>query len=750
MSQGCQRLVNIHSESGHYSSHVVAATLVSFWLTLSQTNAQSRETAFGQVRITAVPSKVDRSTLSSKSGVPSTLYCWSFHGSTITAATVDSNGTPLAWRDLYVATPVDDFMVVDFPFEQKEVGVGVDRVAHSLSLYTDLASDTLKPVSVIQLPLAPTGVVFGDLNGDKKTDLLVYDRETPGAIPYFSLGNEKFRQGKPIAPDNAIGSLKLVHLNNDSLLDIVFYDWVRSELHYLYGVGQGKFLDQASSVVEGDVRDFAVTPLTPKGNLDIILACRRPAKIEILKGDGLGDFKLSQRIGLKEPFVSVTVRDINGDGYKDIAGVDGSSSLHVYLNSGDNTFDEHLDFACGRDVTQVAMFDVPQSGLPGVTMLDRGAQHIVSFANGQQPAVIGDSVDIATGLRPRGVVIGDVNGDKLPDVAVVTGGSNSISLYYSDGAGLFGQMGYALPASAHDVVIHSVTDSTARLLISYPESRQVSVFSLDEGDRTATNATISTERPVELLYWNGLRRQAIDFYTLSSPSATLSASMTLFREIESHQFIEQSFRLLPTNTLLGAGVGDMNNDGLPDVAYVYRNNSTGKCELAVSLADSLFTYKQKTFSIELADRNITRSFVWIVDPLRAGHPDIFALNVSPTPVLERLHWIKENTFGRPDTLARDLRIVDAAQLAFVDVDRDGVLDIVVSDQDRGELGWMRARGGTFEPFRRLCSIPVRSHFAWGDLNGDGVPDLAVTMSDSGILRIYNGRTLIRKSLEKSR
>lgn len=679
------------------------------------------------------------------------LYCWSDRATTVTSATLDSIGTAIEWVDHYLGTPIDDFMVIDFPQEHKRVGVGVDRVGRSLSFYANLAADTLRPVSLIQLPILPGNVVFGDLNGDKRTDFLVFDRETPGAIPYFGTGNQKFKPGKLLAPDNAIGSLKLVHLNNDSLLDIVFYDWVRSELHFLYGVGQGKFLDQATSTIDGDVRDFVVTALTAQGNLDILLACRRPSKLEILEGNGLGDFKLSQRLNLREPFSSFTVSDVNGDGYNDIVGVDGSSVLHAFLNAGDNTFDEHLDFVGGKDVDQFALYVEGQRGLAGAVLLDKGAQQLVSFSNGQTGARVADSLDLATGLRPRGVAIADMNGDGAKDVAVVTGASNSISFYFNGGkSGIYGQMGYALQAGAHDVVFHSLADSTARLLISYPDTRQLSLFSLDEKERTSTNATIGTERAAEFLYWNGLRKPAIDFYTFSPPSATLPASMTLFQEIGSHQFIEQSFRLLPSNTLLGAGVGRINSDSLPDVAYVYRNNVTAKSELAVSLADSLFTYKQKTFSLELGDKNIARSYVWVTDLDRKGRPDILLLTVSPTPLLERLRWLKENTFSRPDTLAKDIRIVDDTQVKMVDVDGDGLLDIVINDHDKGEVGWMRAKGGTYEPFRRLCSVPTRSHYAMGDLNGDGIPDLAVTLSDSGILRIYDGKALVRKSLEKSR
>jgi hypothetical protein len=224
----------------------------------------------------------------------------------------------------------------------------------------------------------------------------------------------------------------------------------------------------------------------------------------------------------------------------------------------------------------------------------------------------------------------------------------------------------------------------------------------------------------------------------------------LFQEIESHQFIEQSFRLQPSTTLLGAGVGRLNSDSIPDVAYVYRNNPGGKIELAVSLGDSLYTYKQKSFSIELPEKNVTRSYVWIVDVGQTTHPDIIFLQEGAESLLERVRWIRENTYSRPDTLVADLKIVDWSQLQFVDLDGDGRLDIVVHDAGRGQIGWMKGDSARFEPFRPLCDAPLRSHFALGDLNGDGVPELAVTYSDTGILRIYDGKTMLRRSLEGSR
>jgi hypothetical protein len=750
MTLRCQKLVTNHSDPTYYSPHFFAATLVSFWLTLCQTNAQSRETSFGQIRTSAIPTRVDRFSLTTRVGKYSVLYCWAQHGTVLVSAVLDSTGSATRWEEHQLPSPVDEFMVADFPFEGKKVGVVIDKSERRLSFFNNLSTDTLKPVTTLQVPVTPGGVVFGDLNNDKRTDFVLFDRDTPGAIPYFGIGNEQFRQGKVFAPDNAIGGLRLVHLNNDGLLDIVFYDWVRSEIHLLYGVGQGKFLDQANIAIDGEVRDFAVTPLIPNGNLDIILACRRPSKLEILQGDDLGDFRLNQRIGLRESLLSLAIVDINNDGYKDIVGLDGSSVLHTFLNSGDNTFEDYTDFVVGKESGQFTTASLSLEGPVDAVLLDRGSQQLITLLGAHHNIWPADSVDYSTGVRPRGLTIGDVNGDGLNDITVVTGGSNSIAFYLNrQTTGLSGQSAYPLPASAHDVAFHSLRDSTARFLISYPDSKQVSVFTLDERERSATNATIGTERAVEFLYWNGLRKPAIDFFSFSPPVSSIPASLTLFEEIESHQFIEQNFRLQPSTTLLGAGVGRLNNDSIPDVAYIYRNNASGKIDLAVSLGDSLHTYKQKSFSIELPEKNVNRSYVWIVDVGLTGRPDIVFLQEGTPSMLERVRWIRENTYSRPDTLAADLKIVDWSQLQFVDLDGDGRLDIVVHDAERGQIGWMKGDSARFDAFRPLCDAPLRSHFALGDLNGDGVPDLAVTHSDTGTLRVYDGRSLLRRSLEGS-
>ncbi len=733
-------------ESAHYSSHFFAATLVSFWLTLCQVHAQTRETAFGQVRRTAVMGTFDQFTQGTGAHGESMLYFWSRRGTVLGSVELDSVGRPQGWRNQQFLSPIDEFLMVALPGERRSIGVGIDRVDRRLLLFPNLAPDTLRPVSQVQLPVPPGKVVFGDLNNDSRLDFVVVDRENPGAYPFVGIGSDKFRQGKPIAEDNALSELTLAHLNNDNLVDIVCYDWIRNEIHLLYGIGQGKFLDQAALPVVGEVQGIIAMPLISGGNLDIIVAYSHPSKIDILEGDGLGSFKQGAQLVLRETLTSLLASDVNQDGYRDLVGVDGSSVVRVFLNGGDNTFEDRLDYVGGRGGTQIVLSGGGPSGFPTALTLDRSSRELVSMSSGHRAANIVDSVDFATPLHPRGIAIADVDGDGAKDVSIVSGGSNLLTIGLNDElGGLFGPTGFTLPPGALELKFHSHRDSTARFLISYPESRQTSVMSVEVRDGTATNAIIGTERASEFLYWDGEQKPTISFFSFSSPSGSSGGLLAFFQEMESHQFLERSFRLAPTNTLLTAGVGLLNSDGIPDIAFVSRNNLAGKTELAVSWGDSSYNFRQKTVINEVVEKISSVNYVWTVPTAPPRRSDIVLFRGGARTVLERFKQSKENVFFGPDTIAVDLRIQERSQLRFVDFDGDGTMDLLVRDAAAGTIGWLKGVKDAFEPYRTLCSAPVRIFFDAGDLNVDGILDLAVVFADLGLLRVYDGASLLRTS-----
>lgn len=733
------------SESAHYSSHFFAATIVSFWLTLCQSHAQSRETAFGQVRRSALVGSIENfATGPGVQGEPR-LYCWSRKSSLLISAGFDSLGVPTGWTTQQLIAPVDEFRTEYLSVERKTIAIGIDRSSQQIFIYSPIADDTLKPSIRIQLPLSPSRVVFGDLNNDRRLDFLVVDKTRPGALPFFGLGNETFRQGRLIAEEIAIGDLTLAHLNNDSLTDIVCYDWVRSSIHLLYGIGQGTFLDQASFPVSGELQSLHATPLLPGGDLDIIVSYTLPPRVEVFRGDGLGGFKSGSTVMLGEPFTSLIVHDVNGDQHKDLVGIDAASVIRVYVNGGEPPFEDRLDYMGGRGSMRIALTPGSQSGFPGVVTIDRSSSELVTMLNGHDSAVLHDSVSFATPFRPRGVLIADADGDGAADVSLVSSGSNLLTIYLNTGHGaLYGPTGFLLPAGAHDVKLHSFRDSSARFLISYPESKQVSVMAVDMHGGTATNATISTGHPSDFLFWQSDQSQAVSFFTFSTPTVSSGGLLAFFQEIESRQFLERSFRLPAANPLLAADVGLLNADKFPDVAFISRNNPGGRTEVAVSWGDSTYSFRQKSILFEVAEKSASLQHIWLGTAPKFPSPQIFIYRLGAKAVLERFRYGEDNMFARPDTIADDLRIQDRAHVRFLDFDGDGLTDIVLRDAGSGSMGWLKATTDGFLPFEVLCRTPARVFFDLGDLNGDGILDIAVVLPDRGVLRLYDGATLVRR------
>lgn len=672
-----------------------------------------------------------------------TVFLWNPGENRLVSVTIDTSGNRIATREHRVDTPIDNFIVLDLTQDRRAGGIIVTKGERRLSFIANLDADSLRTVASLTLSITPTGIAVADINNDLRADLLVCDRDNPGVIPYVNVGGFRFRQGSIINPDNAVSALVPVHLNNDNLIDVVFYDWVRSEIHLVYGIGQGKFLDQATLPVEGDLIQLTAAQMTPSGSLDFVLSTQRPSSLQIWEGNGLGDFTPRLRVSEKEPLTSLTLADLNRDGYNDIVGLTKPTKLVVYLSAGMEAQPEHLEFSAGEGGEQVLLSDVDGDDLCDALVLDGEKQQLLLYHNAQASFALKDSLEYVTGLRPTAVVIADVNADGMNDIALANSGSNSLSLCSNNGSnGMLGQANYSVAVEPKYLSIHSRRDSAARFILSYPQSSQVSFLTIDFSERSFTNAIIPVAGETEFLAWGSVDRDQVDFFCFNWASSSGTPSLTLFQQIGPQTFIEKSFRLSIPNSLLGAAVGDVNGDGLPDVAYVYRNNSTGKYEFAMSLGDSASSFKQKTFSYELPEKVIEKSYLWIADVSRDTVPDVVFIFPRVEQTLKVSIGKGDGSFAPPDTIAFGVSIGDREQLRLVDFDVDGLLDIVLNDLNSRSVGWFRGNGGgRFSSYRPLVWYRQVGHFAVGDLNNDGFPDLAVTLTDKGTVMMYDGKFL---------
>ncbi len=723
------------------------ATLVASWLVTYQGRAQSLEASFGVVRSFTLSGDFER--LTSLGFAPqqnNPVLLWSPKNPSVAIVSFDSLGN-LSSQNYTITTTFDDVRLIDLHGTRQSALLLLDRSKKSISFISDLHGDTLIISSMIALPFELSGIAIGDLNNDRREDVLLYDRNTPGTVPYLNRGKGQFTPAPMIAPDNPISTLTLTHLNDDNVLDIVMYDWVKSEIHFLYGVGRARFIDQTIIPINGDLKEMIFVDVNGDLLSDLVLWLSKPSSVQWREGNGLGEFVQRNAVEITEP-TKMSVTDLNGDGWRDFLFLTKKPSLQSLLVGGDDPLTDLNEHAVGS-AQDVLVSDLNGDGLIDALVVVPKQKRLIALMNAQTTVSFNDSLDYATGLQPVGCLIADVNGDRQNDVLVLNSESSTMSVYLGRDRGLLGQMSYPLPPTPSAISLHSVSDSSARLIVSHSSTRSLTFVTIDFRDHTSVTATIPDVGQLGEISEPRRDIDPVQFYCFTPREMAEGPSLNVFQQLGSRTFIEQSFRLTIPDDLLGAVAADITGDGFTDVVYVYRNVESGGFELATSLGDSASAFTARVFQLELKETALQRAFLWSADFNKDGKTDLLLAFPRVAKMLKVALGNGDGTFQEPQTVLQNVRLTNRQHLSLIDVDRDGTTDIVLNNADDQSVGWLRGIGdGTFEPFVPLISSIGVSHFAVGDINGDGMNDLAVTLQDQGILRIYNG-TLVFKNVVKA-
>ncbi|MEG4081584.1 FG-GAP-like repeat-containing protein, partial [Microcoleus sp. Pol8_D6] len=140
--------------------------------------------------------------------------------------------------------------------------------------------------------------------------------------------------------------------------------------------------------------------------------------------------------GINPRFVSIG--DFNLDGKPDLAVANRSSNTaSILLNTTPTgattpTFANQVQFTTGTQPFSVSIGDINGDGKPDLAVgnVNSNSASILlnTTATGAATPTFATKIDFPTGLTPRSVSIGDINGDGKPDLAVANTGSNTASI----------------------------------------------------------------------------------------------------------------------------------------------------------------------------------------------------------------------------------------------------------------------------------------------------------------------------------
>jgi hypothetical protein len=720
--------------------HLASSTSLICWLAIRTCSAQTNESTLGEVQFQSLPSHYDYSTLVVSHSAHPTLLLWSKQNPNIALATLDSSVTSFIITPKYVNFLFDDVDVSENTLGGASQLFFLNRHTNTIAVVRDNTPDTLRAATSIHLPYPAAHILVGDVNNDGRPDVLVYDRNTPGILPFIATSNGSFIQGQPIAQDNPISVAALAHLNNDNLIDLIVYDWVKSELHMLYGVGKGRFLDQSVFPVHGDADQIVATTLFRHSSLDLALISHKNSVIQIWEGNDFGDFSWKKNITVANHLVDVAIGDIGNDGLNDLVVTTHPSALQVIHNADEEAFTDVDVFAAGEDASSVHILSGMADGATRCVVLDKKGKQLVSHKSSRGISIT-DTAYLAAGIFPTAILAHDFNGDSISDLVVANTGSESFSFYWgSKSAGMIGPVSYSLPASPQYLASQSSPDSTVRLIVSYPQTKQLSYIKVDNRNRSLSNASIISEGASQIVSATSANGMA-EFVSINT-TGDAGSSLSFFDQLSGSSFIERTFRLSPPDYLLGAMVADVNHDQYPDILFVYRTGDTSQVELGIAEGDSSFSFHQRSALRGFSMPDVKTMYLWLAQFEYDTVPAIILYAGEPANEILIAKGDTDGAFDDPQIIAHGIKLEDRSCLQLIDVDNDGKLDLVVGSSAMGGLVWLKGLGhGNFEGQQLFVREPRMSHFAIGDFDGDGLNDVAITLPNEGVVKIINGKIL---------
>jgi hypothetical protein len=326
---------------------------------------------------------------------------------------------------------------------------------------------TTFPQTTFNVGNNPVALVAKDFNGDALPDIAVANQNDNSISILLNSNQGNFTQpstspillGKNETGPAAIASAVLRATSTavpTPAADLVIANSTSNTVSVLLGNGDGTFTEATGSPFATGKQPSAIViaDFNGDGNLDFAVANKGDNSISVFEGDGSGGFTPFPKspfvlpnlvTGTETGPVAMVTGNFRNQNKPDLAVVnETSNSVSILLSSGDNTFDgtfseaTNSPAAVGKTPIAVAAGDLNGDAVPDLAVVNQADNSIsILLSNGDGTFSAASGSPLATAATPAGIVVADFTNGTNNDLVVTNQGQGTLGIYVGLGLGTF-------------------------------------------------------------------------------------------------------------------------------------------------------------------------------------------------------------------------------------------------------------------------------------------------------------------------
>ncbi|CAF3814338.1 unnamed protein product, partial [Adineta steineri] len=236
-----------------------------------------------------------------------------------------------------------------------------------LKIFLNFANGQLTEEKKFSIGYTTVKISTGDMNNDKKVDVITTDFLTRAITILYNTGNETFDDRTIIPLDEEANILDVADINGDNQLDIIVAYSGKNFITILFNMGNGTFLNETTYETDYVIHTFEINDINNDNISDIIIG-HLDGNISIHLNKGNGTF-IQQMVYLTYRTVySILLSDMNNDNKVDIIFSTDSGNFEVLFNTGTETFYHRVISTNLYGANVRAISDINNDKIPDVIM----------------------------------------------------------------------------------------------------------------------------------------------------------------------------------------------------------------------------------------------------------------------------------------------------------------------------------------------------------------------------------------------